>query len=132
MNTAALRYFLGKDSRLKSRKAIDALFASGRSFHVYPVKMTWQAEPGSGKIQAGVSVSKKRFKKSVDRNRVKRLLREAYRMEQHALTDAVKDSGKDVRLFFHYTGNELPELAGLRVAVQSAIRKLIKMLDARS
>ena len=126
-----LRYFLGKESRLKSRKAIDALFATGRSFHVYPVKITWHTIAGSGKVLAGVSVSKKRFKHATDRNRIKRMLREAYRLEQQEILGVANLLQRDLDIFIHYTGNALPDFLPLKQAVRQALQKLGKNIDAQ-
>ena len=70
----------GKQERLKSRKQIDALFAGGKSVTAFPVRVKYQWVPraaGAVPVLAGVSVSRRAFKHAADRNRVKRLLREA-------------------------------------------------------
>ncbi|WP_348718242.1 ribonuclease P protein component [Tenacibaculum sp. 190130A14a] len=79
-----MRFTLGKDERLKSRKLIGKLYEEGISIKVFPLRMVYiQAEHTSKyPAQVGVSVPKRNFKKAVDRNRIKRLLREAYRKEK--------------------------------------------------
>lgn len=84
------RYKLGKQARLKSRKAIDQLFKDGKSFTVFPFRVIYQftklpVSPDAFQLQAGFSVSKRHFKKAVDRNRIKRLMREAYRLQKNEL-----------------------------------------------
>lgn len=78
-----------KDEKLKSRKTIDILFSEGKSVGKYPLRLAYiQSDFGEGqKLQMGVSVSKKYFKKAVDRNYFKRVLREAYRLNKHLLAD---------------------------------------------
>lgn len=75
------------NEKLKSRKAIDALFSSGKSVAKYPLRLVYveQEFDDDTKIKIGVSVSKKYFKKAHDRNYFKRLLRESYRLNKHLL-----------------------------------------------
>lgn len=84
---------LGKAERICSTKLIDAIFNSGagRSMTAWPVRMVYMPiEPVNGEpcVQIMVSVSKRFFKHAVDRNRVKRQLREAYRHNKHIITGA--------------------------------------------
>lgn len=78
-----------KNERLKSKTTIGLLFSEGKSVSKYPLRLVYrQAEAGSEeKIKIGVSVSKKYFKKAVDRNYYKRVLRETYRLNKHLLWD---------------------------------------------
>lgn len=81
-----------KSERLKSKNTIDLLFSGGRSVAKYPLRLVFvpvDATTTKG-IQTGVSVSKKYFKKAVDRNYLKRLLRETYRLNKHLLQDGLK------------------------------------------
>ena len=74
-----------KREKLKSKKLIAQLFERGKSVSDFPLFLVYletHFEDGS-KIKAGVSVSKKKFRNAVDRNRIKRLLREVYRLEKH-------------------------------------------------
>ena len=59
-------------------------------------------------LQFGAGVSSKIFKKAVDRNRVKRLIREAYRLQKISLQEKLAEKNIQLNLFFIYTGNELP------------------------
>src|SRR6187551_2100479 len=78
-----------KNERLKSKTTIGLLFSEGKSVSKYPLRLVYrQAEADSEeKIKIGVSVSKKYFKKAVDRNYFKRVLRETYRLNKHLLLD---------------------------------------------
>ncbi len=73
-----------KKDKLKSRKLIDVLFKEGQSVAVYPLRLVYTASvvTDSPHLQVGVSVSKKYFKKAVDRNYFKRILRETYRLNK--------------------------------------------------
>jgi len=83
-----------KTERLKSKTTIGLLFSEGKSVSKYPLRLVFrQAEANSDqKIQMGVSVSKKYFKKAVDRNYFKRVLRETYRLNKHLLWDNLEES----------------------------------------
>ncbi|MEZ0130832.1 ribonuclease P protein component [Flavobacterium sp. LBUM151] len=81
-----------KNERLKSKTTIGLLFSEGKSVSKYPLRLVYrQAEANSEeKIKIGVSVSKKYFKKAVDRNYFKRVLRETYRLNKHLLWDNIE------------------------------------------
>lgn len=76
-----------KNEKLKSRKAIDMLFAKGQSVSKFPLRLVYAEDISdvSGVIKIGVSVSKKYFRKAADRNYFKRVLRETYRLNKHML-----------------------------------------------
>jgi ribonuclease P protein component len=81
-------------------------------------------------VQVMFTVSKKRFKKATDRNRVKRLMREVYRLNRHVLTEALQQSGKTMALSVIYTGHQLPEFALLSNEFNVCIQKVIKQIHA--
>lgn len=75
---------LGKQERLKSKKLIEKLYKEGSSVKAFPLRMVFlQTEHTSDyPAQIGVSVAKRNFKKAPDRNRLKRLMRESYRLQK--------------------------------------------------
>ena len=80
-----MKYSYSKKEKLKSKKTIELLFKEGDSVSDFPLRLVWletSFDDGS-QIKTAVSVSKKHFKTAVDRNRVKRLMREAYRLNKH-------------------------------------------------
>lgn len=79
-----MKYTLGKQERLKSKKLIDKLYKEGSSVKAFPLRMVFlQTEHTSDyPAQIGVSVAKRNFKKAPDRNRLKRLMRESYRLQK--------------------------------------------------
>lgn len=96
-----------KNERLKSKTTIDLLFSDGKSVSKYPLRLVYrQAEEDSNeKIKMGVSVSKKYFKKAVDRNYFKRVLRETYRLNKHLLLDNIQQPYS--LMFFYQTKDKL-------------------------
>jgi len=83
----AMKLTLGKLERLKSRKLIEKLFAEGKSVKKFPLRMVFlqTSHTSTFPMQAGFSVPKRNFKRAVDRNRLKRLLRETYRLRKEIL-----------------------------------------------
>lgn len=83
----SISYNFPKEERLRSKKLIAELFRQGSSFNLYPLRFVYLKHPAPQAIapQVLVSVSKKYFKRAVDRNRIKRQLREAYRLNKHLL-----------------------------------------------
>jgi len=79
-----MKFTFNKSEKLKSQKLIEQLFLEGKSVTVFPLRLMYLpiSQRDGTKIKASVSVSRKNFKKAVDRNRIKRLLREAYRLNK--------------------------------------------------
>ena len=79
-----MKYTLGKKERLKSKKLIEKLYKEGASVKAFPLRMVFlQTEHTSDyPAQVGVSVAKRNFKKAPDRNRLKRVMRESYRLQK--------------------------------------------------
>jgi ribonuclease P protein component len=103
-------YTFKKEERLCNKKLIDGLYHSGSSFLCYPFKASWQFidVPQKFPVQIVFSVSKKRFKRAVDRNLVKRRMREAYRLnKQQYLYGVLNSSEKKIILSLGYIGKEI-------------------------
>ena len=117
-----------KEERLSSKKSIAVLFAEGDSFFQYPFKVIFkkgqseQAFP----VQLLISVSKRNFKKAVDRNKIKRLIREAYRLNKHLLSDALTDSKGSLLLAFIYTAKTIPEFKEVERKIILILQRLIE------
>ena len=96
-----------KHEKLKSKKLIDLLFAEGKSVSKYPLRLVYVPVEleNDEKIKFGVSVSKKNFKKAVDRNYYKRLLRECYRLNKALLLDNLEKPY--VMMFFYQSKDKM-------------------------
>ena len=88
-----MKYTLGKEERLKSNKLIEKLYQEGTSIKVFPLRMVYiqTTHTSTYPAQMGVSVPKRNFKRAVDRNRLKRLLRESYRKEKYTIYSQIKE-----------------------------------------
>jgi ribonuclease P protein component len=127
-----------KQEKLKSRKALEELFAKGKSFSVFPIKVFYTVADQSNAdglvadhalVQAGVGVSSRIFKKAHDRNKVKRLLREVYRTQKQPLYKTVVANQQALNVFFLYIGKELPIFADLQIAMEKTLEKLIRKIS---
>ncbi|MBP6431869.1 MAG: ribonuclease P protein component [Ferruginibacter sp.] len=139
MNTTP-RYTLGKTERLKSHKLIDEVFKQGKAFSVFPFRVVYLLKDGdllttngqpttTNPLQTGFTVSTKYFKKAVDRNRIKRLMREGYRLQKNELFELVQVHNFQLSVFFIYTGNELPAYKIIHEKVGSVLKRLIKLCN---
>ena len=125
-----IRYTLGATERLKSRKLIELLFKQGKSFSVFPFRVVWQYQPAPATIllQAGFTASARNFKKAVDRNRIKRLMKEAYRLQKNNLQQQLETGEKQLAVFFIYVGKEIPAHLLVVEKMNLVLKRLQKMI----
>jgi ribonuclease P protein component len=124
---APRKYTFPKEEHLCSKKRIKQLFnRKNPSLGVYPLRLTWVAAPArtTAPPQVLITVPKRAFKRAVDRNRLKRLVREAYRLNKHRLTEA--ENGHPVELLgILYTGKEKSELPLVEKKLISGLNRLL-------
>ena len=128
------KHTLGKQERLCSRKLIDSLFKGGgsRAMSGFPLRMVYamtERHEGEPAAQILVSVPKRCFKRAVKRNRIKRLVREAYRLNKHILADALErhEPQMSATMAFIYTDPHLHDDA----TVEQRVRNLLTRLSER-
>ena len=109
-----------KHQKLKSRKDIKALFEEGKTVTKYPVKLLW-LPLGQQETKAGFAVAKRNFKSAVTRNKIKRLMREAYRLQKQEIQEQDK---KTFTLLFLYIGKDVASFKTIDKAVLGALKKL--------
>ena len=124
---AARKYTFPKEEHLCRKKLIEELFSKqSSSFGVYPLRIVWikAAVPTSAPPQVLISVSKRTFKRAVDRNRIKRLIREAYRLNKYRLTE--QPNGHEIALLgIIFTGKEKSPLTLVEKKLISAFHRLL-------
>ena len=100
-----MQFTYPKKEKLKSKTTINLLFSEGNSVSKFPLRLVYveNKEPNAELMKMGVSVSKKYFKKAVDRNYFKRVLRETYRLNKHLLIDNLE---KPYAFMFFYQTKE--------------------------
>ncbi len=119
---------LGKSERLKSRKQIDILFKEGKKIMLFPFRVLYDMENGLGEIQAGFTVSSKNFPGATDRNRIKRLSREAYRTQNSDLKNKAAANKKQLHLFFIYTGREILSYEQISLTLKQVLDKMVRII----
>lgn len=123
------RQTLSKTERLKSYKRIRILFAQGQKFKVFPLVIYFllrveKVEGVEGILQMGVSVGKRHFKRAVDRNLLKRRIREAYRKQKHELKEFLIASGISMDIFFVYSNARISDYPEIESAMQQGLNLL--------
>jgi len=130
----AKSFTLPKNERIKSRKLIQQLFDEGKTFVVSPYRIYYLIEKKtSGRVvdslQFGIGVGGKLFNRSVDRNRIKRLTREVWRLQKNNLQQLANQKGLSVAVFLIYTGREMPDFSAVKVKVGVALQKLFHLVE---
>lgn len=109
-----------KDERLKSKTSIEKLFQEGKGTLKFPIKMQYMPHD-TALHQVAVSVPKRNFKRAVDRNRIKRQMREAYRTNKYLLYNkAIPPKA----IFFIYIGKEMPTYAQIEKQMKRCLKTL--------
>ena len=126
-------YTLGKTERISKQKEIDSLFTKGEAFLAFPLRIIYSLEAcetaSPNKTAILVSVSKRRFKRAVDRNRVKRLIREAYRLNKKSLSDCSFLQGGQLKVAFIYIHKEVLGYQEVEKGMKKAIEELKRHLS---
>lgn len=110
---------------LKSKSVIEKLYANGASATVYPLRAIFIQQPQEAQEPTAVvliNVAKKRFRHAVDRNLIKRRIREAYRTSKHPFVEALESRGQKMAIAFIYIDNKHNSTALIR-------KKMAKLLE---
>lgn len=126
MANSTIRYTFPKEERLHHKKLIQELFEKGSSFYLYPFKVAFLPAPeGIDTHQVLFSVSKRRFKHAVDRNLVKRRVREAYRLHKHRLNSDERPI-PPLLVAYIYTGKEIHSYQLIESKLIKSLSRLIE------
>lgn len=121
-----VKYTFKKEERLCNKRLLTGLFQSGSSFILYPYRLTFiKSQDLPSVAQIVISVSKRRFKKSVDRNLLKRRIREAYRLQKHdALHSFLLANETQVLVAIQYIGKTIEPYELMHRRMGDALLKL--------
>jgi ribonuclease P protein component len=127
----SMKQTFNKDERLKSRTLIGNLFKDGLTIHQYPFKVLYKIDEGIDfkyPAKIAVSVSKRNFKRAVDRNRLKRKIREAYRLNKLDLYNLLNQTNKKIYFFVIYTTTQEISYQEIELGMEKLILRLIDKL----
>lgn len=123
-----MRYTFKKEERLCSKRLIESLFRNGSSFVVYPYRVVvlyGETLPTDAvPAQCIISVSKRRFRKAVDRNAIKRRMREAYRLQKAELYETLREHALQGLFAFQYIGKKQEPYVLMHERMEKALAKL--------
>lgn len=128
------RFTFSKKEKLCSTKSIDALFSSGESFIAYPIRVVYKlydpTEEDNQSASVVISVSKRKFKRAVKRNRVKRMIREAYRLNKEPLIKQLLQKNKRIDVALIYLKDELPDYSEIEKGILKTISSLCDRIES--
>ncbi|MEP7373759.1 MAG: ribonuclease P protein component [Chitinophagaceae bacterium] len=131
----AKQFTLGKNERLKSRKQIEQLFNDGQRFSISPFRIFYSIQnshtPVNQHLQTGFGVSSRNFKTAVDRNRIKRLTKEAWRLQKNELGTSIKEQNRKLNVFLIYTGKKLPVYEDVYSSIKQIVLKLLDISNKK-
>jgi ribonuclease P protein component len=131
-----MRYTFHAAERLKSEVLISRLFKGGKSLMAYPFRVVWlpieEGYRSEFPVQVAISVPKRVFKTAVQRNTLKRRIREAYRLHKHELYDIVQPTGAYIALMLVYVAKEPLPFSDMESGVRKMIRKMSDQISSSS
>lgn len=124
------KYSFAKTERITSRDKIFRLFQSGKPIKAYPIYAKFiVVDTQEADSQILISVSKKKFKKAVDRNRIKRLIREAYRLNKEILISELQEKKIKIAIVISFSLTELPDFKVINKSVVKLLKKITEILN---
>lgn len=126
-----MRSTFPRNERLSGKTTFEALVSEGQSFFAHPFRITWMKATGEQEspVRIAFGVPKRNFKSAVKRNRIKRLLREAYRLHKHEICSALELKSVKIVVMVVYTQKEVPDFAGAEGKIILSLRRLLNAID---
>jgi ribonuclease P protein component len=122
-----------KAERLKSSIEIGSLLSEGHLLNSFPLKIFWKISPsplGTFPAKVAFVVSKRKFKRAVDRNLIKRRLRESYRINKHLLYKLLTDNNIGLKFVIIYLPNEIYSYDKISKGMQGSLSGLVRKVNA--
>ncbi len=116
-----------KHQRLVSKKCIENLFSSGINHFSFPLKSLYiisDCQTNEANMQAVFIVPKKKFKKAIMRNSIRRKMREAFRLNKNELIEICKSNGKQISIAFVFSSNEVKSFNLIQLATQNILKEI--------
>lgn len=122
-----------KEEHLCGEIRINKLFTEGKAFIVYPIRIVYRIDEKNDDVplKVLVSVPKKRFKRAVKRNRIKRLMREAYRLNKIPLINIVEAKHLNLHIALNYVSNEEVDYKLIELKVIDALKKIADKIETQ-
>lgn len=129
-------FSLSAHERIKSKKTLDTLFREGKAFFVYPYRVVYSLQYGpkdkdkqTSPLRMAVSVPKRHFKRAHDRNRLKRLTRELYRVQKAQWLPWLHDAGIEMEIVFLYNTNKILSFDELKPCIEQVGKRVKALVD---
>jgi ribonuclease P protein component len=123
----ATTYTFGKEERLKSSLAIQDLLKNGHSLSLFPLKIYWnfpEGEPSKQPVRTAVLVPKRKFKRAVDRNMMKRRIREAFRLNKNLLYEPVRQVNLNINMVILFLADEFISFEKLDACIRELLGRM--------
>ena len=121
-----------KSEHLCGEKRITRLFTDGEAFIVYPLRVVFLIEPKTDteSLSVLVSVPKKRFKRAVKRNILKRRIREAYRLNKQSVCENINGKNIQIHIAFNYVSNDVLDYATIEKKMKLSLLKIMDKMES--
>ena len=123
------RFTFNKEERLSRKKLIDELFKNGSSFYFHPFRIYYLKKSFESlwPAQVLITVSPRNFRHAVDRNRIKRLTREAYRLNKHRLLESLSKNNQQMLIGFVYSDKKIESFELIQKKMISILGRLAEL-----
>lgn len=129
MEEKSLKNTFKKSERLTSKISMERIFEAGLTIKKFPLILKYSLVDfeDNQPLKVVISVPKRRIRKAHDRNRIRRQLKEAYRLNRLPLKKSLVEQSKSLALFFIYTGKENPDYTVIEEKIQLLLKELMKV-----